>query len=94
MAIIYGDATQDGLQILGCTGYTVPTYGSNRSEPYGDLTVNGYAGQKVCPVKEESCVVNGEHLFYQYIIYNRKRYRVRNGGGVYGPRFVFVVQNK
>lgn len=55
--------------------WTIPLNGNKRIFPYAMLLVNDGKMKKVIRTKEDK--------IGSYIIVNRKRYRIRNNGGLY-----------
>lgn len=70
------------IKIIELQNYTVPYFGNKRIQPYGDLVVSDGITQKTVKIMDD-----GDK---QYIIFNRKRYYVRNAGTLYRPKFVIV----
>ena len=57
--------------------WTIPLFGNKRVFDYGKLLVSDGKTRRLLTTKEDS---SGS-----YITFNRKRYRIRNNGGLYNP---------
>ena len=57
--------------------WTIPLFGNKLIFAYGKLLVSDGKTRRFVTTKEDS---NGS-----YITFNRKRYRIRNNGGLYNP---------
>lgn len=71
-------------EIISLSGYTIPMFGSNRILPYGNLEITDGETVKICSIKDE------DNSPWQYILFAGKRFRVRNAGRLYSPRYVIV----
>ena len=57
--------------------WTIPLFGNKRIFAYGKLLVSDGKTRRFVMMKEDYCG--------SYITFNRKRYRIRNNGGLYNP---------
>ena len=57
--------------------WTIPLFGNKRIFGYGKLLVSDGKTRRLVTTKEDSSGL--------YITFNRKRYRIRNNGGLYNP---------
>lgn len=72
------------LTIKAIVEYTIPMFGNKRSLPYGKLLVTDGKKEKVCAIQDDS-------YGRQYVTFNRKRYAVKNYGGLYSPKFEVLL---
>lgn len=75
--------TPKNMKIVKIQEYIIPTCGNKQIFPYGKLIVSDGENQKVCSIQSDS---NGT----QYILFNRKRFRIRNIGTLYAPVYEFI----
>lgn len=78
--------TLDSIAIVG-QNITYPLYGNKHATAYGTLVIDGKIGKKVCRIQEEA------DTYKNYIIYNRKRYYVKNIGRYMAANFVVDEHN-
>lgn len=57
--------------------WTIPPFDNKRIFAYGKLLVSDGKTKRLVMMKEDYCG--------SYITFNRKRYRIRNNGGLYNP---------
>lgn len=63
--------------------WIVPYFGNVHIMPYGTLRVTNGEVTKICKTKGDK---NTDVLGYQYITFQRKRYKVINVGRLYSPQ--------
>lgn len=71
------------LTVKRIVDYTIPLFGNKRCLPYGTLLVSDGTEEKRCPIHGD---------FPQYIIFRRRRYRVRRVGNLYHPLYEIVEE--
>ena len=74
------------VRILGVVDYTIPMCGNKRCLPYGKLKVTDGITTKIVPIKDGDSIVD----YKQYITFNRKRYYIRNIGGLHTPKYEVI----
>lgn len=71
---------------ISLRNWTIPMYGNNHSIPYGTLRVRGEIdGKQVDVIVRTKGDLCGD-CTPQYVVINRKRYKVRNLGTMYFPQ--------
>lgn len=70
------------VKIKSIVSWTIPYFGNNHYCSYGVLQVTDGTTTKNCRTKGD---VVGDTIGYQYITFNRRRYKVVNKGRLYSP---------
>jgi len=78
------------VRIKRILDWTIPYFGNRHIIPYGKLLVTDGTEEKVCKTKGDLEYDNSD---YQYITFQRKRYRVVNKGHLHSPALTLVPVN-
>ena len=70
--------------------WVIPHFGNRHIMPYGKLLVTDGTKEKICKTKGD---LEYDESDYQYITFQRKRYRVINNGSLYSPALTLVPVN-
>ena len=83
-------ANKNIVRIKAILNWTIPYFGNKHIMPYGTLLVTDGTEEKVCKTKGDLEYDNSD---YQYITFQRKRYRVVNKGRLHCPALTLVPVN-
>lgn len=70
------------IKIQELLSYNIPYFGNVHTQPYFTAIVTDGKKTQVCKSKGDKV---GDKEMYQYITFNRKRYKVFNTGTLYAP---------
>lgn len=76
------------VKITKLLNYVIPYFGNNHYMPYFTAEVTDGNTTKVCKSKGDKI---GDNSGYQYITFNRKRYKVVNNGSMYHPILSLIL---
>jgi hypothetical protein len=68
--------------------WIIPHFGNTHIMPYGTLRVTNGEVTKICKTKGDR---NTDIVGYQYITFQRKRYKVMNVGSLYSPKIKLEI---
>lgn len=75
------------IKIKSILSWTIPYFGNSHYCPYGVLQVTDGTTTKPCRTKGDTIY---DTTGYQYITFNRRRYKVINNGRLYAPALTLV----
>lgn len=81
---------ENTVRIKAILSWTIPYFGNRHIIPYGTLLVTDGKTVKACKTRGDLEYDNSD---YQYITFQRKRYRVVNKGHLHSPALTLIHVN-
>lgn len=76
------------VKVVKVVDWTIPYCGNNHYLPYGTIKVTDGTTTKCCKTKGDKWT---DHEGYQYITFNRKRYKIINSGTMFYPQLSLEI---